>query len=81
MVFGYVIIDLNEKKIYTQWAVKKENTNWFEGEDIVIPITMDNEKEIRQTLQGVRVKAVDVYVDRIWLWCVSNEEEEKGRER
>jgi hypothetical protein len=73
MVFGYVIIDLNEKKIYTQWAVKKQGVNWFEGEDIVIPITIDNEKEIRQTLRRVIIKAVDVYQDKIWLWCESIE--------
>jgi hypothetical protein len=71
MVYGYVIIDLSEKKIYTQWAVRKQGVNWFEGEDIVIPITMDNEKEIKQTLQGVLIKAVDVDPDRIWLWCES----------
>jgi hypothetical protein len=73
MVFGYIIIDLNEKKIYTQWAVKKQGVNWFEGEDIVIPITIDNEKEIRQTLRRVIIKAVDVYQDKIWLWCESIE--------
>jgi hypothetical protein len=71
MVYGYVIIDLNEKKIYTQWAVKKQGVNWFEGEDIVIPIHPDNEKEIKQMLQGVIIKAVDVDPDRIWLWCES----------
>jgi hypothetical protein len=81
MVFGYVIINLEEKKIYTQWAVKKQGVNWFEGEDIVIPISMDNEKEIKQTLEGVRVKEVEVYTSSIWLWCESNEEEEEGRER
>ena len=74
MVYGYVIIDLNEKKIYTQWAVKDEKgVNWFKGEDIVIPITMDNEKEIKQLLQGIRIKYVDIDPDRIWLWCESNE--------
>jgi hypothetical protein len=71
MVYGYVIIDLSEKKIYTQWAVRKQGVNWFEGEDIVIPITMDNEKEIKRLLQGVLIKAVDVDPDRIWLWCES----------
>jgi len=74
MVYGYVIIDLNEKKIYTQWSVKDDQgVNWFKGEDIVINIDPDNEKEIKQLLQGVLIKYVDIDPDRIWLWCESNE--------
>jgi acetolactate synthase small subunit len=74
MVYGYVIINLNEKKIYTQWAVKDDQSvNWLKGEDIVINIDPDNEKEIKQLLQGIRIKYVDIDPDRIWLWCESNE--------
>ena len=80
MVHGYVIIDLNEKKIYTQWSLEP-NPDWSKGEDIVINIDPDNEKEIKQMLRGVRIKDVEVYTSSVWLWCVSNEEEEKGRER
>jgi len=72
MVYGYVIIDLSEKKIYTQWSLE-HNADWSKGEDIVINIDPDNEKEIKQMLRGVRIKDVEVYTSSIWLWCVSNE--------
>jgi hypothetical protein len=68
-LYGYVIIDLENKMIYTQWS-EDPNTDWSRGEDLVF--SLEDTEEIRETLKNSYVMDVEVSNNRIKLWLVTN---------
>lgn len=68
-LYGYVIIDLENKIIYTQWS-ENPHADWSLGEDLVF--SLEDTEEIKETLKNSYVIDVEVYNNRIKLWLVTN---------
>jgi len=71
---GVIVIDLEEKKILTQWALLKENetindVDWSKGEDMAF--SLDDVEWIKETFKSTCVESVEVEEGLIRLYVTS----------
>jgi hypothetical protein len=65
-LYGFVKIDLNNKKVFTQWSLSP-NADWSKGEDLVFVVPEDK-IEIEGTLKDAYIVDVDITPDAIILY-------------